>query len=263
MFQQAETTDEDGVADAHLVAPLRGELRYGRELARLIAGRALAGELLRAPRRHAPPVLLIPGFMAGDNSLAVLRSWLRRRGHHVGASGLRLNAGCAERIVSRLQEQLCTLAREREEPVVLIGQSRGGALARSLAVREPEHVRALVMLGSPVCDPLAVSPRVMRTVRLMAALGDLGLPRVFSSDCAEGGCCDRFWDDMSAPLDERIDAVSVFSRSDGIVDWQACLDPHARNIEVDSSHCGMSVNPAVYGVLERLLDRPREVVWNG
>ncbi len=48
---------------------------------------------------------------------------------------------------------------DREEPVVLIGQSRGGALARSLAVREPESVSALVMLGSPVSDPLAVLPR--------------------------------------------------------------------------------------------------------
>jgi len=178
-------------------------------------------------------------------------------------SGLRLNAGCAERIVARLQQQLRALAEECEQPVVLIGQSRGGALARSLAVREPDHVRALVMLGSPVCDPLAVSPRVLRTVRLMAALGDLGVSRVFSSGCAEGACCERFWEDMDAPLDERVEAVSVFSRSDGIVDWHACLDPHARHVEVDSSHCGMSVNAAVYRVLEQVLERPREPAWNG
>jgi triacylglycerol lipase len=238
------------------VAPLWGELRYGSELARLLASRALAGEPLTV-RRHtgAQPVLLIPGFMAGDSSLAVMRAWLRRRGHRVSMSGMRLNAGCAEQIVSRLQEQLWRFAAECDEPVVLIGQSRGGALARSLAVREPENVAGLVMLGSPVVDPLAVSPQVLRTVKLMARLGDLGISRVFSNSCAEGECCEAFWDDMSAPLPEHIEAVSVFSRSDGIVDWHACMDPHCRNVEVRSSHCGMSVHPAVYGVLDELLER--------
>jgi hypothetical protein len=121
-------------------------------------------------------------------------------------------------------------------------------------VREPENVAALVMLGSPVSDPLAVSPQVLRTVRLMAALGDLGIPRLFSSGCADGSCCETFWADLDAPLEDHIEAVSIYSRSDGIVDWNACVDPHARNIEVSSSHCGMSVHPAVYHVLDELLD---------
>lgn len=248
-------------------APLWGELRYGGELARLLAGRALAGEPLLARRHESPrPVMLIPGFMAGDSSLAVMRAWLRRRGHAVSMSGMRINAGCAEQIVSRLQEQIWAFAARHEQPVVLIGQSRGGALARSLAVREPENVSALVMLGSPVAEPLAVSPQVLRTVKLMARLGDLGMRRIFSSDCADGECCESFWEEMDAELPEHIEAISVFSRSDGIVDWHACLDPHARNIEVSSSHCGMSVHPAVYGVLEDLLSRPAldgEPAWNG
>jgi triacylglycerol lipase len=254
-------TREDIVAPP--VAPLWGELRYGGELARLLAGHALTGQALRRPRRDAQPVLLIPGFMAGDRSLTIMRSWLRSRGHRVSMSGLRLNAGCAEEIVSRLQVQVREFSERHEEPIVVIGQSRGGALARSLAVREPDHVAALVMLGSPVSNPLAVSPRVLRTVRLMAMLGDLGLPRLFSTNCAEGDCCEAFWEDMDAPLPEHMEAISIFSRSDGIVDWNACLDPHARNIEVSSSHCGMSVHPAVYRVLDEMLERSREAAWSG
>ena len=247
------------------VAPLWGELRYGGELARLLAGGALSGRfsLRRSSRHRAHPVMLIPGFMAGDSSLTVMRAWLRRHGHPVSMSGMRLNAGCAEEIVSRLQDQLWRFASRCGEPVVLIGQSRGGALARSLAVREPESVSALVMLGSPVSDPLAVAPGVLRTVRLMAALGDLGIPRLFSSGCAEGDCCDAFWSELEAPLEEHIEAVSVYSRTDGIVDWNACIDPHARNVEVASSHCGMSVHPAVYGVLDEVLETDRERAWNG
>ncbi len=248
------------------VAPVWGELRYGGELTRLLtAGLLAGGPLLARRKRDAQPVLLIPGFMAGDSSLAVMRAWLRRRGHAVATSGMRLNAGCAGEIVGRLQEQLGSFAAEQGEPVVVVGQSRGGALARSLAVREPDSVAALVMLGSPVCEPLAVAPQVLRTVRLMARLGDLGVSRVFSSDCAEGPCCERFWEDMTAPLSAHVEAVSVFSRSDGIVDWHACLDPHARNVEVRSSHCGMSVHPAVYRVLDELLSRGArtESAWNG
>jgi pimeloyl-ACP methyl ester carboxylesterase len=247
------------------LAPLWGELRYGGELARLLAEGALSNRFsLRRRSRHRPqPVMLIPGFMAGDSSLTVMRTWLRRHGHSVSMSGMRLNAGCAEEIVSRLQEQLWSFAGRHEEPVLLIGQSRGGALARSLAVREPESVAGLVMLGSPVADPLAVAPQVLRTVRVMARLGDLGLPRVFSSGCADGDCCDSFWADLEAPIEEHIEAVSIYSRSDAIVDWNACLDPHARNVEISSSHCGMSVHPAVYRVLDDLLETDRETAWNG
>ena len=79
-------------------APLRGELRYGLELARLVAER----DFLR-PEHHAdaPPVLLVPGFMAGDRSLRVLAAWLRRRGSRTAAAGIRLNVDCAERAVGR------------------------------------------------------------------------------------------------------------------------------------------------------------------
>jgi triacylglycerol lipase len=233
------------------VAPLWGELRYGGELARLLAD----GEL-RTPRRRvdAQPVLLIPGFMAGDASLTMLRAWLRRRGHRVAMSGMRANVDCAEQIVGRLETQLLELAAETGRPVFLIGQSRGGALARSLAVRNPDSVSGLVMLGSPVCDSLAVSAPVLRTVRWLARLGDLGLPGVFSSRCKDGACCATFRDDLAAPLAASIGAVAVHSRSDGIVDWRACLDPHAQPIEIDSSHAGMSVHPGVYRVLEAALN---------
>src|SRR5947209_19796348 len=116
-------------------APLRGELRYGLELARLLADR----EFLR-PRRsdNAPPVLLIPGFMAGDQSLAVLRGWLRRRGSRTATAGIRLNADCSEKAIQGIETRLRRLALRAQRKVIVIGQSRGGELGRVLAVRNPE-----------------------------------------------------------------------------------------------------------------------------
>src|SRR5438445_1837275 len=114
-------------AAASAAAPIWGELRYSGELASFLATTAL-----RPPRHHAdaPPVLLIPGFMAGDASLAIMRRWLRRRGHRVATSGLLANVDCAERIVFKLERQIRELAADSGERVVLIGQSRGGSLAR-------------------------------------------------------------------------------------------------------------------------------------
>jgi triacylglycerol lipase len=234
-----------------VTAPLRGELRYGLELTRLLAGRRFRG-VTRAPGRR--PVLLIPGFLAGDASLTVLAGWLRRRGHEVSRSGMLVNADCAGRVLARLEARLAEL----DGPVIVIGQSRGGTLARALAACHPQAVAGLVTLGAPVLDPLAVSPSVLRTVSSVARLGDLGLPRVFSTECRDGACCTEVRAALVAPLPPRMATLAVHSRSDGIVDWRACLDPYAQCVEIDGSHCGMAVNADVYRELERLLDRTKE-----
>jgi triacylglycerol lipase len=229
-------------------APIRAELRYWGELARLMAdGR------FRSPERAAnrSPVLLIPGFMAGDSSLTVLAGWLRRRGHQVRGSGMRVNVDCAGRVLGRLERVLA----EFDEAAIVIGQSRGGTLARALAARHPDAVAGVVMLGSPVLDPLAVSSSTLRTVRSLAALGDLGLPGVFSSDCRNGNCCTEYYGLLRAALPSSMVALAVYSRSDAIVDWRACLDHSADCVEIDGSHCGMAVNARVYRELERALDR--------
>src|SRR3954471_902341 len=84
-------------------APLRGELRYCLELARLLADR----DFLRPPRGPlSSPALLVPGFMAGDQSLTMLAGWLRRRGARTAGAGIVLNTDCAERAVRGIEARL-------------------------------------------------------------------------------------------------------------------------------------------------------------
>ena len=236
-------------------APLGYELRFWPEL-----GRLLTDNLYWAPARspgqrdRRQPVLLIPGFMAGDASLTVLAGWLRRRGHEVRTSGIRLNLGCAGRELDRLGTVLDAFG----EPAVVIGQSRGGTLARALAARHPDNIAAVVTLGSPVLDQLAVSRSVLRTVRSVAFLGSLGIRGLFTDECRDGDCCSEFRTLLKAPLRADAPAMAVYSRSDAIVDWRACLDPAAECVEVDGSHCGMAVNLDVYRELERLLQLAEE-----
>jgi len=117
------------------------------------------------------------------------------------------------------------------------------------------------MLGSPVLEPLSVGRPVLRALRSVARLGDLGVPGAFSTRCADGDCCAAFRQDLGAPLRPDVRAVAIYSRSDGIVSWRACLDPDARQIEVESSHAGMSVNRTVYEVLAEILEE--EPAWSG
>ena len=53
-----------------------------------------------------------------------------------------------------------------------------------------------------------------------------------------------------------VPTTSIFSRTDGVVAWPCCVEkegPHTENIEVESSHLGMGMNPAVlYAIADRL-----------
>ena len=51
---------------------------------------------------------------------------------------------------------------------------------------------------------------------------------------------------MAADFPPEVGFTALYSRTDGIVDWHACLDPAADQIEVRASHIGMGVNPQVY-----------------
>jgi pimeloyl-ACP methyl ester carboxylesterase len=231
--------------------PIWGETRFALEHASLRRHPVFRGD--GVPGGDGAPVLLVPGFLAGDLSLGVMAQWLSRIGYRPCRAGMRANVDCTSRALERLESQLERFAERHARKVTIIGQSRGGSMARILAVRRPDLVAGVVCLGSPVMDPLAVHPFVRAQVEAVALLGTLGLRGLFSHACHSGSCCRQARADATAPWPEDVPFVSVYSRSDGIVDWQACLDPHARHVEVRSSHVGMSVNPAVFEVVAETL----------
>jgi hypothetical protein len=60
-----------------------------------------------------------------------------------------------------------------------------------------------------------------------------------------------------------VPSTSVYSRTDGVVAWQSCLDdagPRRENVEVGSSHCGMGHHPGVLLVVADRLAQP-EGAW--
>ncbi len=223
------------------------------ERAALLRSEVWRGE--DVPRGDGAPVMLVPGFLAGDMSLGMMAQWLKRIGHRPCRAGIRANVDCAARALERLEVEAARHAERHGRKVTVVGHSRGGTMARVLAVRRPELIEGVICLGSPLRDQLAVHPLVHAQVKAVALLGSLGARGLFTYAC-NSSCCAEVSEQLAAPFPEGVRFASVYSRSDGVVDWRACLDPAARQIEVHSTHVGMAVNSAVFYVLSRLLGAP-------
>jgi triacylglycerol lipase len=237
------------------VPPLWRESRFGLELADLRRSPVYRGH--GVPNGEGRAVMLIPGFLAGDGSLATMTHWLRQNGYHTRRAGIRANVGCSEEACARLEARLEGFAEHTGGRVSIVGQSRGGVFARALAVRRPDLVEGIVTLGSPTVSQLRIHPLVLAQVGVVSALGTLGkVPGLFTLRCLRGDCCETFRDAITGPFPEDIGYVAMYSRSDGVVDWRSCLDPEADDqVEVRASHCGMGVNAQAFLAVANALAR--------
>lgn len=196
------------------------------------------------------PVLLIPGFLAGDGSLSRLAAHLAAAGHRPCGAGIERNVDCSETLVGRLLERLEQgAARDRRH--VIVGHSRGGLLARVMARRRPDLVAGVVLLGAPHRDQLAIHPLLWAQALTLATAGTLGVRGLLRLGCAAGACCADFRSDLRAPLPPQVARLAIYSRSDGVVDWRACLDPDGRHVEVRTSHCGMTEHAPTLHLIAR------------
>lgn len=227
--------------------PIWLEGRVALERAALMRDPVIRGEGIA--HGDGAPVMLIAGFLAGDASLGPMAAWLRRIGYRPCRAGIRVNVDCSGRSSARLESELERHAERHGRRVTIIGQSRGGTMARALAVRRPDLVEAIVCLGSPIRDQLAVHPWVRMQIITLGLLGTLGVPGLFSRECATGECCGEVRRELEASFPEEVGFTSIYSRTDGIVDWHTCLDPAAEQVEVESSHVGMAVNAEVFKVV--------------
>jgi pimeloyl-ACP methyl ester carboxylesterase len=233
--------------------PLWREARIGLETAALVRDPIFRGDGVADGRGR--PVLLIPGFLAGDGSLSMMAGWLKRTGYRPRRAGIVSNVNCSGVLMPRLEERLERLVALQGQRAAIVGQSRGGTLAKVLAHRRPDLVAGVVALGSPQLDPLAVHPLVRLQVEAVSRLGSLGAPGLFKRSCLAGECCSSFWADLARPPAAGVQLVSVYSKSDGVVDWRSCLDPHATElVEIRASHCGMAVSRGAWRAVADALE---------
>ena len=231
-------SEKDGLLSAPSIRTLAGEGLSIFAVPRLIA--AIPG-FRDLPRGGNAPVIVLPGFGAGDTSTFVTRGLLAALGYAVLGWGFGINRGNVEEMLPHVQTRVAALAKQSRLPVHLVGWSLGGVFAREVARDTPRVVASVVTLGTPVVGDSKytwVGP----------------LYRAFGTDL-EG---------MEVRIDERnrrlirVPVTALFSRGDGIVDWRACIDTYDDDIdhvEVEATHLGMGFDPQVLRILAERLGR--------
>src|SRR4051812_28474411 len=144
------------------------ELRWQAELGRLLVDPVYRGQ--GVPRGDGGPVLLIPGFLAGDGSLTVMADWLRRIGHAPHQSGIRINVDCSNRCLLGLERRLERIAERSGRTVAIVGHSRGGHFAKALAHRRPDLVSRVISMGAGLDTPFAISAPTAGAVAAVRAV---------------------------------------------------------------------------------------------
>jgi hypothetical protein len=229
-----------------------GEFRVPLEASIYWLG-ALTHPWPRVQPLNSKVVMLIPGFMAGDVTLTPLANFCRWLGHSAVYAGIWSNSECPRDTMQKLNSRLAAVHEKFEQPIVVIGQSLGGVYAREIAREQPEKVERVISLGSPLRQPRkAANLAVQAVARSMAAL------RGKAQGCLSDSCqCGLALSDESPA---HVPATHVYSRSDGVVHWQSCVDlsgaPTVENVEVMGSHVGMGVNADVYRIIADRLAMP-------
>ena len=203
---------------------------------------AFASPLRRLlPRGDGHHVIVLPGFTADDRSTRPLRLLLRDIGYHSHGWRLGANIGPTPEILDGLRCLLERVHAAAAAPVSIIGWSLGGIYARELAGETPQRVRQVITLGSPIQmisqDSSAVQGRYDSFAHLHAQSGRRSVREAF------------------LPMIE-VPATSIYSRTDGVVKWQASLirrTERSENIRVYGSHCGLGFNNSVaFAIADRL-----------
>ena len=191
------------------------ELRWQAELGRLLVDPVYRG--VGIPHGDGSPVLLIPGFLAGDESLRVLGGWLERIGYEPRRSGIHVNVDCSDRALNRLEARLQVIAGETGRKAVLIGHSRGAHFAKALACRRPELVSRAISLGAGLDTPFDISVPTKAAVAAVGAVHRRTTDRGGRQGCLTDTCRCRFAQDYAAPFPPGVPLTSIYSREDGVV----------------------------------------------
>ncbi len=196
-------------------------------------------ELSTQARGNGKPVVVLPGYGASNTSTIPLRGFLSWLGYDARGWELGRNTGNALEFVPQVADQVRQLYLETGEPIDIIGWSLGGVIAREVARNHPDTVRQVITMGSPVVGGAKYT-----------SLGRHAQRRGVDLDEMEAVMAARETRPITVPV------TSIYSKSDGIVGWQACIDEHnaqVKHIEVVSTHLGLGISADVFKIIARTL----------
>ncbi|OIP14780.1 MAG: alpha/beta hydrolase [Comamonadaceae bacterium CG2_30_57_122] len=208
--------------------------------------------LMQAPRGDGHPVLLLPGFMADEKSLFVLKAFLKRKGYDVHTWGFGRNLGFRSKHASALPQKIRYLHYTTGRKVSLVGWSLGGVFSLYGAEHALECVRSIITLGSPVSMDASGS----QSPAAMKALYRLVSHKMGSSAHAMAPRAKNLREHRRL----AVPTSCLYSLGDGVVPPQEATidgDPTLHeNIRVPGSHIGLGFNGVVLSVIADRLAQP-------
>lgn len=212
-----------------LAEPARGVLSH-------VAFPFTAPMLAAAPRGDGHGVLVLPGLLGDDLSTNLMRRFLSCHGYDAHGWGLGRNVGPTPKVVARLPRLIEEIADRNGGAVSVIGWSLGGIFAREIGRKQPELVRDVITLASPYAMLETDKSRADAAFKRHA-------PRHVPAGSSDRGR-------MREPI--PVPSTAIYSKTDGIVDWRACVEPVSaghENVAVRASHLGIGVDPAALWVI--------------
>ena len=219
-------------------------------LTRFLRSEVIAGKGI--PHGNGQPVILLPPAAAGDWLMPVMLSWLRRIGYQSYRSSIGLHVNCSDRTLTKVMPRVEEIAASWDQKVTLVGHSRGGLLGRAIASARPDLVERLITLAAPISDPFAVKNLTLAAAANMARNRLQHQPDLLQRGCMTEACACPYGEFFRAEL-KGPPLISLFTRHDDVVHWEACLVDGARNIEVRGTHVGLLASRNVYVALAHAL----------
>ena len=202
------------------------------------------------PRGDGHPVVIFPGLAADQRSIGPLKDFCQQLGYTAYDWGRGFNSGPKGDIdawLEELAEHVRELTVAHKRRMSLVGWSLGGICAREVAKKLHGRARQVITIGTPFAGT-AEQTNVAWFYRVLSG----------QQSMLDESLMARLRTPPNVPT------TSVYSRSDGIVAWQACMQDgdatHTENIEVSGSHFGMGWNPKVFSIIADRL-RQLEGAW--
>ncbi|UCH86875.1 MAG: hypothetical protein JSU97_00160 [Dehalococcoidia bacterium] len=260
MFLCSQAEESEGLNKAEdrlsnrfvpVLVPLWRELLVALDWVALHASPVYHGSGI--PHGDGAPVVLIPGFLGNDAYLTEMHRWLRRIGYCPYLSNIGQNAECPDILAQRLFRTINRAFRETGRKVQLVGHSLGGIIARSAAGHRPSQVAQVITMGSPV-NEIRAHPTVLAMAGFVRGRVQWRHRSRVDPQCYTGECNCEFVQSLRRGLPPAIPLTSIYTKTDGIVDWRSCLyGDEKANIEVKGTHGGLAFNAQVFREIAFLL----------